>query len=89
MLSESLITGGTFEHCYFIFVNCVIAEVKTFLLVDSLCVCVFKYSARRNKVKRVREGLENSLKGRIELIESYAKVCFHYQTLAPASLTHS
>lgn len=32
------------------------------------------YRARRNKVKRVREGLENSLKGRIELIESYAKI---------------
>ncbi|KAI4370302.1 hypothetical protein MLD38_018666 [Melastoma candidum] len=25
-------------------------------------------------VKRVREGLENSLKGRIELIESYARI---------------
>jgi hypothetical protein len=27
-------------------------------------------------VKRVREGLENSLEGRIELIDSYARVCF-------------
>lgn len=34
------------------------------------------YSARRSKVKRVREGLENSLRGRIELIDSYAKVRF-------------
>ncbi|CAK9163076.1 unnamed protein product [Ilex paraguariensis] len=32
------------------------------------------YRARRNRVKRVREGLENSLKKRIELIESYARV---------------
>lgn len=33
------------------------------------------YRARRNKIKRVREGLENSLRGRIELIDSYARVC--------------
>ncbi|XP_062074575.1 uncharacterized protein LOC133778610 [Humulus lupulus] len=32
------------------------------------------YRARRTKVKRVREGLENSLKGRIELIDSYARI---------------
>nr|XP_011463994.1 PREDICTED: uncharacterized protein LOC101312449 [Fragaria vesca subsp. vesca] len=32
------------------------------------------YRARRSKVKRVREGLENSLRGRIELIDSYAKI---------------
>ncbi|XP_071702044.1 uncharacterized protein [Rutidosis leptorrhynchoides] len=32
------------------------------------------YRARRNKVKRVREGLESSLKSRIELIESYARI---------------
>ncbi|XP_050152083.1 uncharacterized protein LOC126626728 isoform X3 [Malus sylvestris] len=32
------------------------------------------YRARRSKVKRVREGLENSLKGRIELIDSYARI---------------
>ncbi|GER41525.1 pentatricopeptide repeat (PPR) superfamily protein [Striga asiatica] len=32
------------------------------------------YRARRNKVKRVREGLENSLENRIELIESYARI---------------
>ncbi|KAL5552301.1 hypothetical protein UlMin_002477 [Ulmus minor] len=31
------------------------------------------YRARRNRVKRVREGLENSLRGRIELIDSYAR----------------
>lgn len=33
-------------------------------------------SARRGRVKRVRESLENSLLARIELIESYAKVSF-------------
>lgn len=27
-------------------------------------------------MKKVREGLESSLKSRIELIESYARVCF-------------
>ncbi|KAJ6946067.1 hypothetical protein NC651_000979 [Populus alba x Populus x berolinensis] len=32
------------------------------------------YRARRTRVKRVREGLENSLKGRIELIDSYARI---------------
>lgn len=32
------------------------------------------YRARRGRVKRVRESLENSLLGRIELIESYAKI---------------
>ncbi|XP_047973107.1 uncharacterized protein LOC125215663 isoform X2 [Salvia hispanica] len=32
------------------------------------------YRARRNRVKRVREGLESSLKTRIELIESYARI---------------
>lgn len=32
------------------------------------------YRARRSRVKRVREGLENSLKGRIELIDSYARI---------------
>ncbi|XP_076885193.1 uncharacterized protein LOC143534636 [Bidens hawaiensis] len=32
------------------------------------------YRARRSRVKRVREGLENSLKSRIELIESYARI---------------
>ncbi|KAG8368986.1 hypothetical protein BUALT_Bualt15G0103300 [Buddleja alternifolia] len=32
------------------------------------------YRARRSRVKRVREGLENSLKNRIELIESYARI---------------
>ncbi|XP_061987951.1 uncharacterized protein LOC133706437 [Rosa rugosa] len=32
------------------------------------------YRARRSKVKRVREGLENSLSGRIELIDSYARI---------------
>ncbi|XP_021642681.2 uncharacterized protein LOC110637058 isoform X4 [Hevea brasiliensis] len=30
--------------------------------------------ARRTRVKRVREGLESSLKGRIELIDSYARI---------------
>ncbi|KAL7122799.1 hypothetical protein ACP275_01G066600 [Erythranthe tilingii] len=32
------------------------------------------YRSRRNRVKRVREGLESSLKNRIELIESYARI---------------
>ncbi|KAH6783437.1 Pentatricopeptide repeat superfamily protein [Perilla frutescens var. hirtella] len=32
------------------------------------------YRARRNRVKRVREGLESSLENRIELIESYARI---------------
>ncbi|KAK4601292.1 hypothetical protein RGQ29_010735 [Quercus rubra] len=32
------------------------------------------YRARRSRVKRVREGLENSLKGRIELIDSFARI---------------
>ncbi|KAF9689233.1 hypothetical protein SADUNF_Sadunf01G0070300 [Salix dunnii] len=32
------------------------------------------YRARRTRVKRVREGLENSLEGRIELIDSYARI---------------
>ncbi|MFS8029843.1 putative tetratricopeptide-like helical domain superfamily [Helianthus anomalus] len=32
------------------------------------------YRARRSRVKKVREGLENSLKSRIELIESYARI---------------
>ncbi|KAG5563465.1 hypothetical protein RHGRI_006031 [Rhododendron griersonianum] len=32
------------------------------------------YRARRSRVKRVREGLENSLRKRIELIDSYARI---------------
>ncbi|XP_065858586.1 uncharacterized protein [Euphorbia lathyris] len=32
------------------------------------------YRARRTRVKRVRDGLENSLRGRIELIDSYARI---------------
>ncbi|CAN0908835.1 hypothetical protein LINGRAHAP2_LOCUS25489 [Linum grandiflorum] len=32
------------------------------------------YRARRTRVKQVREGLEDSLKGRIELIDSYARI---------------
>ncbi|MED6132010.1 hypothetical protein PIB30_015373 [Stylosanthes scabra] len=32
------------------------------------------YRTRRTKVKRVRESLQNSLRGRIELIDSYARV---------------
>ncbi|XP_022931518.1 uncharacterized protein LOC111437671 isoform X2 [Cucurbita moschata] len=32
------------------------------------------YRARRSRIKKVREGLENSLKQRIELIESYARI---------------
>jgi hypothetical protein len=32
------------------------------------------YSARRGRVKRVQESLENTLSARIELMESYAKV---------------
>ncbi|XP_062191440.1 uncharacterized protein LOC133895276 isoform X2 [Phragmites australis] len=33
------------------------------------------YRARRGRVKRVRESLENTLLARIELMESYAKLC--------------
>ncbi|KAL9330020.1 hypothetical protein ACSQ67_005023 [Phaseolus vulgaris] len=32
------------------------------------------YRTRRSKVKRVRESLQNSLRGRIELIDSYARI---------------
>ncbi|GAY39299.1 hypothetical protein CUMW_043270 [Citrus unshiu] len=32
------------------------------------------FSARKSRVKRVREGLQNSLRGRIELIDSYARI---------------
>ncbi|PPD84676.1 hypothetical protein GOBAR_DD18364 [Gossypium barbadense] len=32
------------------------------------------YRARRSRIKRVREGLENSLRGRIELIDSFARI---------------
>ncbi|XP_057959399.1 uncharacterized protein LOC131151918 [Malania oleifera] len=32
------------------------------------------YRARRRRVKKVRESLENSLRGRIELIDSYARI---------------
>ncbi|KAK9197675.1 hypothetical protein WN944_012858 [Citrus x changshan-huyou] len=32
------------------------------------------YRARKSRVKRVREGLQNSLRGRIELIDSYARI---------------
>ncbi|GLU05976.1 hypothetical protein SLE2022_230480 [Rubroshorea leprosula] len=32
------------------------------------------YRARRSRIKRVREGFENSLEGRIELIDSFARV---------------
>ncbi|KAI3421460.1 uncharacterized protein J3R85_012281 [Psidium guajava] len=32
------------------------------------------YRVRKSRVKRVREGLESSLRGRIELIESYARI---------------
>ncbi|GMQ05780.1 hypothetical protein CsSME_00050663 [Camellia sinensis var. sinensis] len=32
------------------------------------------YRARRSRVKRVREGLKNSLRKRIELIDSYARI---------------
>ncbi|GLU05971.1 hypothetical protein SLE2022_230430 [Rubroshorea leprosula] len=32
------------------------------------------YRARRSRIKRVREGLENSLRGRIELIDNYARI---------------
>ncbi|KAI7989333.1 hypothetical protein LOK49_LG13G01005 [Camellia lanceoleosa] len=32
------------------------------------------YRARRSRVKRVREGLENSLRKRIELIDNYARI---------------
>lgn len=39
-----------------------------------LAVGEVSYSARRARVKRVRESLENSLLSRIELIESYAKI---------------
>ncbi|RYR08932.1 hypothetical protein Ahy_B05g076831 [Arachis hypogaea] len=36
---------------------------------------------RRSKVKRVRESLQNSLRGRIELIDSYARVCFSEKSI--------
>lgn len=39
-----------------------------------LCFAYSKYSTRRTRVKKVREALENSIKGRIELIDSYARV---------------
>ncbi|RVW43135.1 hypothetical protein CK203_078716 [Vitis vinifera] len=56
-----------------------------FLLLESLRIglvskfkCLkkhsFVFSARKSRVKKVREGLENSLKGRIELIDSYARI---------------
>ncbi|GAB4834568.1 hypothetical protein Ancab_032827 [Ancistrocladus abbreviatus] len=32
------------------------------------------YRARRSRVRKVREGLQNSLKGRIELIDNYARI---------------
>lgn len=32
------------------------------------------YRTRKSKVKRVRESLQNSLRGRIELIDSYARI---------------
>ncbi|KAK4795568.1 hypothetical protein SAY86_027894 [Trapa natans] len=32
------------------------------------------YRSRKSRVKRVREGLEKSLRGRIELIDSYARI---------------
>ncbi|KAL8141591.1 hypothetical protein V2J09_014623 [Rumex salicifolius] len=38
------------------------------------CVLIPCHSVRRGRIKRVREGLENSLKGRIELIDSYARI---------------
>lgn len=34
------------------------------------------YRARRSRIKRVQESLQNSLRGRIELIDSYARVRF-------------
>ncbi|XP_047340808.1 uncharacterized protein LOC124944563 isoform X2 [Impatiens glandulifera] len=36
------------------------------------------YRARQSRIKRVREGLENSLEKRIELIDSYARTDFFY-----------
>ncbi|XP_010430577.1 PREDICTED: uncharacterized protein LOC104714807 isoform X2 [Camelina sativa] len=36
------------------------------------------YRTRRTRVKKVRETLENSIKGKIELIDSYAKLDFLY-----------
>lgn len=38
-------------------------------------------SARQTRVKRVCEGLKSSLRSRIELIESYAKVCIPNQII--------
>lgn len=37
---------------------------------------LFDSRARRSRVKRVRESIENSLGRTIELIESYARVCY-------------
>ena len=57
------------------------SELKVIIYYDSIeawnysCVKVTSvFSARRSRVKRVRESLENSLLARIELIDSYAKV---------------
>ncbi|KAK3228066.1 hypothetical protein Dsin_007928 [Dipteronia sinensis] len=36
----------------------------------------FFSGARRSRLKRVKEGLETSLRGLIELIDSYARVCY-------------
>ncbi|KAL8545666.1 hypothetical protein ACS0TY_005704 [Phlomoides rotata] len=41
-----------------------------FMLLENLN----SYRVRRYRVKRVREGLENSLKNRIELIENYVRI---------------
>lgn len=49
-------------------------KLSNIFLVKSLET--FPFSARKSRVKRVRESLESSLKRRIELIESYARVCY-------------
>jgi hypothetical protein len=38
-----------------------------------MCI-LLKYSTRRTRVKKVRESLENSIKGKIDLIDSYARI---------------
>lgn len=53
-----------------------LASASAFKFTSLKQICFLISSARRSRVKRVREGLENSLRGRIELIDSYARVWF-------------
>ncbi|BBH07961.1 Pentatricopeptide repeat superfamily protein [Prunus dulcis] len=51
-----------------------LASASAFNFTSLKQICFSISSARRRRVKRVREGLENSLRGRIELIDSYARI---------------